>query len=154
MQSDSAIVQKFRTRPVFCETGLWFADWTEGFFQDQRVVYPDVSKLSQLDTFHKNQIVLKGETADLMEAAKHRMVVLDTLKLLMIPTRNGVSEEGYILRHNGGEIPADPSDPMFEPLRKALVSELTDNGDFETVGDYFVPTGWDWRLNRRLTMGR
>lgn len=154
MQFDDKTVQNFRTRPVFSETGLWFADWTEGFFQDQRVMYPDISKLSRLDTFHQNQIVLKGEAADLMEVAKHRMVVLDSLKLLMIPTRKGVSEEGYILRHEGEEIPADPADPMFDPLRNALVSELINHGDFETMGDYFIPIGWHWRLNRRLTMGR
>ncbi len=154
MQSDDTAVQIFRTRPVFSETGLWFADWTEGFYQHQRVVYPDISKISRLDPFHQFQIVLKGETADLMEAAKHRMVMLDSLKLVMIPTRTGVLEEGYVLGTDGKERPTDPSDPRFQPLRDALVSELTAKGDFEIMGDYFIPTGWHWRLNRRLTMGR
>ena len=154
MESNSLAADGFRSRPIFSETGLWFADWTEGFYQHQRMQYPDVSKLCRLDPFHGYQIVLKDEVRDLMETAKHRAVILDSLKLIIIPTRDGMIEEAYRISEDGSEAPYDPSDLAFNPLRDALHAELVSNGNFQEVGDYIIPEGSFWRLNRRVAMER
>jgi len=143
------VLKAFRDRPVFAETGLWFADWTEGFYQHQRIQYPDISKLCRLDRFHHNQIVLKDNVRDLTEVAKHRAVVLDDLKLIRIPTRLGIMEEGYRVASDGSELPADTNDPDFQVLRDALMAHLTADQRFEKMGDYVIPEGWEWRLNWR-----
>jgi hypothetical protein len=154
IEGDEAAVQKFRERTIFAETGLWFADWTEGFYQHQRIQYPDVSKLCRLDPFHGFQMVLKDEVRDLMEVAKHRMALRDSVKLILIPTRDGVTEEAYRIASDGSELPADPSNPEFQSLRNALYRELTMDGRFDRFGDFVVPSGCFWRLNRRVTMER
>jgi arylsulfatase A-like enzyme len=142
----------FRSRPVFAETGLWFADWTDDFFQYQRIQYPDISKLCRLDRFHDNQIVLKDDVRDLMELSKHRAVIRDSLKLIIIPERSGVVEEGYQITDDGHDKPMDPHDPNFVPLRNALYDELTVKDGYERKADFVIPDGWNWRLNRRVTM--
>jgi arylsulfatase A-like enzyme len=148
----SGAADRFRTRPVFAETGLWFADWTDEFFQHQRIQYPDISKLCRLDRFHDNEIVLKDDVRDLMELAKHRAVIRDSLKLIVIPTRSGVVEEGYQIEEDGHDKLVDTHTPDFAPLRNALYDELTVKDGYERKADYVIPDGWDWRLNRYVTM--
>jgi len=150
LKHGDCVLKAFRDRPIFAETGLWFEDWTKGFYQHQRIQYPDISKLCRLDAFHDNQIVLKEDVRDLMEVAKHRAVIRDDLKLILIPTRDGVTEEGYRLTADGSELPADTDDPDFGALRNALTTHLAADHRFEKMGEYVIPVGWEWRLNWRL----
>jgi len=150
LQGDIAVTQRFRHRPVFSETGIWFADWTEGFYQQQRIQYPDVSRLCRLDPFHDNQIVLREDARDLVEVAKHRMVMLDSLKLIVIPTRDGIMDEAYRIDMSGDEVPVEANSPEINTLRKTLYNFLTSDQTFVKKEGYVIPKESDWRLNRKV----
>lgn len=79
-------------RVAFSETGIWFVDTGDQFFQKQRIRYPDVSVLCRLEE-PDNQVVLKEEYDDLITIAKHRAVFNETHKLIYIPTREGARYE-------------------------------------------------------------
>ena len=38
IQGDYDAMQRFRSRPVFSETGIWFVDWTDGFYQHRESI--------------------------------------------------------------------------------------------------------------------
>jgi arylsulfatase A-like enzyme len=154
LEGDSETAQKFQHRPVFSETGIWFADWTEGFYQQERIQYPDVSRLCRLDRFHDNQIVLKEEARDLVEAAKHRMVIKDGLKLIEIPTREGITEEIYRIDPAGNEFSIHPTSSEIDTLRMTLYDFFTSGQAYTEKEGYLIPKGSDWRLNRKVVAER
>jgi arylsulfatase A-like enzyme len=80
---------------VYAETGLWFVDDGEEFFQRQRIPYPPLTELGRLDERH--EVVVKERYRDLVLVAKHRMVQTKEHKLIYIPTRDGVRYELYDL---------------------------------------------------------
>jgi hypothetical protein len=79
---------------AYAETGIWFVDTGSQFFQKQRIMYPDVSRLCRVEG-RGNQIVLKEEYRELIILAKHRTVFDGRFKLIYIPTREGVRWELY-----------------------------------------------------------
>jgi len=82
------------SRIGFAETGIWFVDRGEQFFQKQRILYPDVSVLCGLE-MPGYTIALKEEYRELITIAKHRTVFDRDYKLVYIPTRDGVHYELY-----------------------------------------------------------
>jgi arylsulfatase A-like enzyme len=81
-------------RIAYAETGIWFIETGEQFFQRQRIRYPDVSVLCRLAGV-ENQVVLRDEYRDLIDIAKHRTVFDEQYKLIYIPTREGARYELY-----------------------------------------------------------
>ncbi len=81
-------------RIAYAETGIWFIETGEQFFQRQRIRYPDVSVLCRL-TEPDNLVVLKDEYRELVTIAKHRTVFDEEYKLIYIPTREGARYELY-----------------------------------------------------------
>jgi arylsulfatase A-like enzyme len=112
--------------PVFAETGIWFVESGPQFFQRQRLAYPNVIGLMEIDHYRGDEIVLKEEYRDLIESAKHRMIIRDGYKLISIPTRRGVRYELY-------DHASDPDDR--HPLNPAAHREM-----FESLRDDL----WDW----------
>lgn len=80
---------------LYGETGLWFVDDGDEFFQKQRIPYPALTQLGRLD--RDDEIVLNEKYADLVLVAKHRVLQTATHKLIYIPTRDGVRYELYDL---------------------------------------------------------
>jgi arylsulfatase A-like enzyme len=80
---------------AFAETGLWFTDKGDNFYQKQRIMYPDIVKLGAIDTEYNNEIVIKPEFRGLTNIAKHRMVYNGQYKLIYIPARDGIFFELY-----------------------------------------------------------
>ena len=80
---------------LYAETGLWFVDDGEDFFQKQRLPYPPLTALGRLD--RDFEIVLNEKYADMVLVAKHRVVQTATHKLIYAPTREGVRYELYDL---------------------------------------------------------
>ena len=108
---------------AYAETGIWFVESGRQFFQQQRLDYPNVVGLMEVDPYRGEEIVLKEEYRDLIEAAKHRMVMRDGYKLISIPTRRGVRYELY--DHASDPEDRRPLDPathqeVFEALRAGL----------------------------------
>lgn len=81
-------------RIAYAETGIWFIETGEQFFQRQRIRYPDVSVLCRL-AGAENLVVLKEEYRELITIAKHRTVFDEEYKLIYIPTREGARYELY-----------------------------------------------------------
>jgi arylsulfatase A-like enzyme len=78
---------------LFGETGIWFVDDGDEFFQRQRIPYPALTQLGRLD--RKLEVVVQERYRDLILVAKHRMVQTARHKLIYIPTRQGVRYELY-----------------------------------------------------------
>lgn len=83
---------------AFSETGIWFSDVSEGFFQKERIMYPDITGLSKIDFTYNMEVVIKDEYEHLINIAKHRMVDDGTYRLIYIPTRDGVKYELFNIR--------------------------------------------------------
>lgn len=109
--------------PAFAETGIWFVESGRQFFQQRRLDYPNVLGLMEIDPYRGEEIVLKEDYRDLIETAKHRMILRGGYKLISIPTRRGVRYELY--DHAADPEDQNPLDPsshreLFESLRAEL----------------------------------
>ncbi|MDD5492385.1 MAG: sulfatase-like hydrolase/transferase [bacterium] len=80
---------------AFAETGLWFTDKGDNFYQQQRIMYPDIISLGEIDSTYNNEVVIKPEYRALTTIAKHRMIRNERHKLIYIPTRQGILYELY-----------------------------------------------------------
>jgi len=75
---------------AYAETGLWFTEDIPGLSSDLRLPYPGIARLTEVDTQHADELVLRNSMKPLTLVAKHRMVRDDRYKLLYVPTRTGV----------------------------------------------------------------
>jgi arylsulfatase A-like enzyme len=87
-------------REVFAETGIWFYPIDTKFFERERIPYPDITKLGEIDLKHGCDIVIKEKYEDILNIARHRMVIYDGWKLIYMPTINGVKYELYNIKHD------------------------------------------------------
>ncbi|MCB1159445.1 MAG: sulfatase-like hydrolase/transferase, partial [Leptospiraceae bacterium] len=85
---------KFTDRKVYTETGIWFSDKGEHFFQKERIMYPNILKLHTIIPSEGFQIMItKPEYKDKIAFAKHRGLIGKQYKLIYIPTSDGVHFE-------------------------------------------------------------
>ncbi len=89
---------------AFAETGLWFTDKGDNFYQQQRIMYPDIIGLGEIDSTYHNEVVVKPEYRSLTTIAKHRMIRTERYKLIYIPTRQGTQFELYDTSNDPQEI--------------------------------------------------
>ncbi len=75
---------------AYAETGLWFTEHIEGLLDAQRLPYPGIALLTEIDPAHGDEVVLRRDVRDTTLVAKHRMVRDDRYKLVYVPTRSGV----------------------------------------------------------------
>lgn len=80
---------------VYSETGLWFTDQGNWFYQHQRIMYPDVVSLCEIDPNYNDEIVLKDQYKILTLVAKHRSWTTNQYKLIYIPMTDTVKYELY-----------------------------------------------------------
>ena len=80
---------------AYAETGLWFTDQGDNFYQKQRIMYPDIIGLGAIDDTYHNEVVVKPEYRALTNIAKHRMIRTKDYKLIYIPTREKIMWELY-----------------------------------------------------------
>jgi arylsulfatase A-like enzyme len=74
---------------AFAETGLWMGD-VPALPDELRLPYPVLAQLTEVDTRHHDEIVLRREVEAVTTVARHRMVRDARWKLLYVPTRTGV----------------------------------------------------------------
>jgi arylsulfatase A-like enzyme len=75
---------------AYAETGLWFTEDIMGLPRDLRLPYPGIAHLTEVDTQHRDELVLRRAMRPLTLVAKHRMVRDDRYKLVYLPARSGV----------------------------------------------------------------
>ena len=90
-------------RLAYSESGLWYLDEGPFFFQKNRIHYPGVTSLCEVDAEWRDEIVLKTRYQSLVVAAKHRMISDGERKLIVMPTESGVVTELYDLKNDPQE---------------------------------------------------
>jgi arylsulfatase A-like enzyme len=124
----------------YAETGLWFAEDGDEFFQRQRIPYPGVTQFGRLD--EKREIVLQERYRELALVAKHRMVQTQTHKLIYLPTRQGVHYELYDLRNDPEQL-RDVSAEQPEvvgALKEKLFRWMLSEPGVQLRREFLIPT--------------
>jgi hypothetical protein len=83
-------------RKIYTETGIWFSDIGEHFFQKQRIHYPNILELHRVVPEHNYQIMITDRFfRETIAFSKHRGILSSDYKFLYIPTHDGVVYEFY-----------------------------------------------------------
>ncbi|MFH0975431.1 MAG: sulfatase [Spirochaetota bacterium] len=128
---------------AFGETGIWFDNSLKEdlFFQKLRIMYPDITILSEVDMHFDKQIALKDDYRDIINLAKHRYVFDGRYKLIYMPLKDKVLYELYDTlldpeeRKNIAYVDAD----SFSRLKKLLFGWISRNNDVVIKKDYVFP---------------
>ncbi|AOP33288.1 sulfatase [Leptospira tipperaryensis] len=126
-------------RSVYGETGIWFSDRGNHFFQKQRIFYPNILQLHSIETGDLPFISIGDSYAkESVIVSKHRMFQSETHKLIYIPSEDGVLWACY-------DRIRDPWNTKILPvsqcssLKDSLHSFLLESGKFKKAGEYLLP---------------
>ena len=134
--------KKLKKLYAFGETGIWFDNKDQShFFQKQRIDYPDITYLSEIDFALNNEIVLKDRYRDLITLAKHRYIYDGKYKLVYIPLKNKIIYEMYQTDQENWENLniIDKNNKKFKALRKKLLKWVSRNQNVILKNDYIFP---------------
>ncbi len=134
-------------RVATSETGIWFIDRGGQFFQRQRILYPDVSRLCRVDE-RSSDIVLREDYEDLILLAKHRTVFDGDYKLIYIPTREGIRYELYRMGDRSHRNLFRPDHPAFVRLRGYLEGLIAKKERVQREKGFLIPKGKRDGVNR------
>ncbi|MEM7180641.1 MAG: sulfatase-like hydrolase/transferase [Spirochaetota bacterium] len=118
-------------RFVYSETGVWFSDRGEHFFQKQRIPYPNILKLHRVVPEENYQIMITNPKYNkLLRFAKHRAILSSNFKLIYIPTPNGVTYELFHRQKDPGNLQNlwSPQHPEGKEMRDHLHSLVSRYG--------------------------
>lgn len=127
-------------REVYSETGVWFSDVGDHFFQKQRIMYPNILALHRIVPEENYRImIMEKEHRNTIAFSKHRALIGKDYKLIYIPSHDGVVFELYD-RHkdplNTKNIyPSVPAEELKRKLYK--ISEEFENA--KIVEGYIFP---------------
>lgn len=79
----------------YSETGIWFSNNDNGFFQDTRIRYPGISFMLNFDPGNTGQVILNKKYEHTIVTSKHRSIIVDNYKLIYLPTNKEVTFELY-----------------------------------------------------------
>jgi len=126
---------------AFAETELWFTEDIPGLPGDLRLPYPDIAHLTEVDSRHGDELVLRANMRALTIVAKHRMTRDDRWKLLYVPTRKGVRWMLYDTRDDPGETRdvASAHPDVVARLQVDLWAWMRADPEMTERGGYLVP---------------
>jgi len=130
-----------KDRAVYSETGIWFSDIGDHFFQSQRIPYPNILELHQVVPEEEFQIMITDRNfQETIAFAKHRSVQNSRYKFIYIPTRKGVLFELYDRKND----PLNtknifPSGAIGLSLKENLYSLVKKWEDAGQAGEYLLP---------------
>lgn len=126
---------------IFAETGLWFTDKGDNFYQKQRILYPDIIGLGTIDESYNNEVVIKPEYRGLTTVAKHRMIRTKEYKLIYIPMRERIMYELYDLKNDPAELHniVEQQPAVVAQLKKRLFSWMSQDKSSFWRNEYLVP---------------
>lgn len=128
------------SRNIYGETGIWFSDRGDHFFQKERIFYPNILRLHSIETGELPLISIADSYAkESVIVSKHRMFQNGKRKLLYIPSENGVIWRCY---DRIGDPWNEKPLPIGEcsSLKDSLVSFLISSGKFKKAGEYLLPS--------------
>ncbi|HPP49237.1 MAG TPA: sulfatase [Spirochaetota bacterium] len=129
-----------RTFDAYCETGIWFDNTGNFFFQKKRIMYPDITGISTIDFNHHDEITVTPYYDNLITIAKHRSIVANNLKLIYMPTHYGIEYELY-------DISQDPEErnniyktsPYANSMKQKLFLLFNNDRKIKIYNSYFMP---------------
>ncbi len=126
---------------AFAETDLWFTEAIPALPQELRLPYPDISRVTEVDAAHGDELVLDSEVRPLTIVAKHRMVRDERFKLIYIPTRTGVKYMFYDTVADPAETRDVAAEHPVEVLRLQgeLAAWMLRDSAMTMKGGYLVP---------------
>lgn len=132
-------------RLAYAETGLWFTEEIAGVDPSLRIPYPGIAEMTEVDTDHHDDVVLRREMRDLALVAKHRMVRDDRYKLVYAPRREGVKYLLFDTVNDPKETHDIAADHRAEALRLQgdLWTWMLADPNMEERGGYLVPRATD-----------
>jgi hypothetical protein len=74
----------------FAESGLWFVNNNGEFYQNERIDYPNLTDLVEIEWANNNEPALKSDYLLLTEKAKHRLVLYQDYRLFYIPLADSI----------------------------------------------------------------
>ncbi len=140
---EMAITGRDMKLKAFGETGIWFDNSLRDdlFFQKLRILYPDITGISEIDFHFDNQIVLSENYRDLINLARHRYVFDGRYKLIYMPLSDRVEYELYDTKSDPGEMKnrAGFDSANLARMKKLLFDWAGRNGDVVIYRDYIFP---------------
>ncbi len=126
-------------RIVYSETGIWFSDRGDHFFQKDRIRYPNILELHTIDPKDGNSVTVSDLYAkETILFAKHRMVQDHSRKLIYVPGPEGVKYFCYDRKKDPWNTNALPFG-FCADLKSGLETILLGSGKWKKAGEYFVP---------------
>jgi arylsulfatase A-like enzyme len=130
-------------RVAFGETGIWFDNSVRDdlFFQKKRIIYPDITNLSEIAFDFDNQVVLNDDYRDIVNLAKHRYAFDGRYKLIYMPLKDHIEYELYDMLKDPEErrnIAAVDSANLSR-MKKILFDWITRNNDVIIRNEYVFP---------------
>lgn len=130
---------------AYAETGLWFTEDIAGVPPELRLPYPGIAHLTEIDTQHGDELVLRASMRPLTIVAKHRMVRDARWKLVYAPTREGPRWLLFDTREDPGETRdvAAAHPDVLARLQGELWSWMLRDPDMTERGGFLVPRDAD-----------
>lgn len=119
---------------TYAETGLWFTPSGPEFYQHNRLPYPMLTELAELEAGTNGEISMKPYYEDRVQIAKHRAVWNLHHKVTYMPTPNGPIIEGW-QRVKNGEIPEPPDPELLAELWRFLEA----GGTTRVINGFAIP---------------
>lgn len=125
---------------AYCETGIWFDNTGNFFFQKKRIMYPDITGISTIDFNHNDEITVTPYYENLITIAKHRSIIKNNMKLIYLPTHYGIEYELY-------DISKDPDDqnniystsPHAQGMKQKFFSLFSKYENLKLYNGYIMP---------------
>jgi arylsulfatase A-like enzyme len=133
--------QPIEPRFAYAETELWFTEEIPGLDPELRMPYPGIMALTELDSRHHAEIVMRRDMDPVTRMARHRMIRDEQWKLVYVPTRKGVK---YMLFDTRAD-PAESRDVAAEHagevarLRAELWAWMLRDVSMEQRDGFLVP---------------
>lgn len=129
-------------RMVYAETGIWFSDAGDHFFQKQRIPYPNILSLHQVVPEEDYQIMITDPMyRETIAFSKHRSLQNSDYKLIYIPTRQGVLFEFYDRKKDPFNTKnLYPNHPMAIKMKDMLYQMVVKWEDASLAGEYLIPS--------------
>lgn len=128
-------------RRVYTETGIWFSDAGNQFFQKQRIMYPNILRLHKVVPEENHEIMITDNYfRDMIAFSKHRAILTSKYKLIYIPTRDGVIYELYDRKTDPfNKVNLYDKNPIGNTLKNDLFHLVIERENAEKAGDYILP---------------
>lgn len=137
----AASITKSLGLAAYAETGLWFTDKGDNFYQKQRIMYPDIIGLAKIDNTYNNEVIIKPEYFNLTNIAKHRMIRTAKYKLIYVPVKEKVKYELYDMEKDPLELNdiASQNPGVVKELKDKLFNWMAKDKNCFWRNEYLVP---------------